>query len=146
MKLTLPLELGEPRERLTQPEEPVGDIELVLGLLPGGGDVQRPGGRDARLAGLDELGDGDVDDALAAGLGAGNAEQAVDLAAGTLARGPGDLVRVVTRRNSGGLGHFCLALHVLAWFMQAGLYHHLPSFPGLPPTPQYLSGPFGVGP
>jgi len=68
------------------------DIELVLGLLPGAGDVQRPRGRDARLAGLDELGDGDVDDALAAGLGAGDAEQAVDLAAGTLARGPGELV------------------------------------------------------
>ena len=90
--MTLALELREPRQRLGQAEEPVGDIELVLGLLPGAGDVQRPGGRDARLSRLDELGDGDVDDALAAGLGAGDAEQAVDLTAGTLACGPGELV------------------------------------------------------
>jgi hypothetical protein len=67
-------------------------IQLVLGLLARAGDVQRPGGRDARLARLDELGDGDVDDGLAAGLGAGDAEQAVDLTAGTLARRPRELV------------------------------------------------------
>jgi hypothetical protein len=69
------------------------DVQLVLGLLPGTGDVQRPGGRDARLTRLDELRDGDVDDTLAAGLGAADAEQAVDLTAGTLARGPRELVR-----------------------------------------------------
>ena len=67
-------------------------IQFVFGLLPGAGDVQRPGGRDARLAGLDEFGDADVDDTLAAGLGAGDAEQAVDLAASALACGPGELV------------------------------------------------------
>ena len=68
------------------------DVELVLGLGPGTGNVQRPRRPDAGLAGLDEFRDGDVDDALAAGLGAGDAEQAVDLAAGTLACGPRELV------------------------------------------------------
>ena len=47
----------------------------------------------ARLAGLDELRDGDVDDALAAGLGAGNTQQAVDLPRSALARRAGELVR-----------------------------------------------------
>ena len=68
-------------------------VEPVLRLRPGLGDVERPGRADAGLAGLDEFGQGDVDDSLAAGLGAGDAEQAVDLAAGTLACGPGELVR-----------------------------------------------------
>ena len=88
----LALELREPRERLGQAEEPVGHVEPVLGLGPGTGDVERPGRADARLAGLDEFRQGDVDDTLAAGLGAGDAEQAVDLTAGALACGPGKLV------------------------------------------------------
>ena len=88
----LALELSKPAEGFAEAEETVGDVELVLGLLARAGDVQRPGGRDARLARLDELGDGDVDDALAAGLGAGDAEQAVDLTAGALARRAGKLV------------------------------------------------------
>jgi len=93
--------------------------------------VKRPGGTgDPGLAGLDEFRQGDVDDALAAGLGAGDAEQAVDGLGETLACRAGELVPealFVTRRRSGGSGHFCLTLHVLARFVQAGLYHHLAS-------------------
>ena len=103
--MTLSLELRKPRKGLGQSEETVGDVELVLGLLARAGDVQRPRGRDARLAGLDELGDGDVDDALAAGLGAGDAEQAVDLAAGALACGPGELVRCCYSPPQGAAGY-----------------------------------------
>ena len=90
--MTLPLELREPRKRLAEPEEPIGDVELVLRLLPALRQVQRPGGRDACLAGLDEFRDGDVDDSLAAGLGAADAEQAVDLTGSALASGPGEFV------------------------------------------------------
>lgn len=90
--MTLPLELGQPRERLGQAEEPVGHVEPVLGLGPGAGDVERPGGADARLAGLDEFGQGDVDDSLAAGLATGDAEQAVDLLGQALPGGPWEFV------------------------------------------------------
>lgn len=66
--------------------------EAVLGLLPSTGDVERPGRADARLAGLDEFRQGDVDDSLAAGLGTGDAQEAVDLLAEALACGPRELV------------------------------------------------------
>ena len=88
----LALELGEPAEGFREPEEAVRHVELVLSLFSRPRDVQRPGGRDARLTRLDKLRDGDVDDTLAAGLGTGDAEQAVNLPAGTLACGPGELV------------------------------------------------------
>ena len=90
--MTLPLELGQPRERLGQAEEPVGHVEPVLGLLPSTRDVERPGRADARLAGLDEFRQGDVNDALAAGLGAADAEQAVDLLGQALTGRAGELV------------------------------------------------------
>lgn len=123
-------ELGEPAQGLREPEEPVGDIEGVLRLLPGRRDVVRP--RSARQRAGDQLGLGDVDDALAARLGAGDADETADLTGSALAGRSGQLVRVVTRRSeeSAGRPHFWVALHVLAWFVQAGLYHHLPSFSG----------------
>ena len=68
-------------------------VELVLGLRPGAGDVQRPGRRDTRLTGLDKLRDGDVDDSLAAGLATRDTQQAVDLPRSSLARRAGELVR-----------------------------------------------------
>ena len=119
--MTLALELREPGERLGEPEEPVGDVELVLRLLARRREVERPRRVRQRAAGLHQLGKADVDDALAAGLGAGDAEQAVDLAAGTLACGPGELVaeqgvdRVDKTRQfcyaarSAGLPHFWVA-------------------------------------
>lgn len=117
-KLTLALELREPRQRLRQAEEPVGDIQLVLGLAPGGRDVQRPGGRDARLAGLDEFGNGNVDDTLTAGLGATNSQQAINLPGCTLTCGAREFVAeqsidwIIIVTAIGRLGHFCLALHI----------------------------------
>ena len=94
-KLTLPLELGEPRQRLGQPEEPVGDVQLVLSLGASLREVDRPVGRAAvdRVGRrLDELGDGDVDDTLTAGLGAGDTQQAVDLTGSALPGRAGELV------------------------------------------------------
>ena len=92
LKLTLPLELREPRKRLAEPEEPIGDVELVLRLLPALRQVQRPGGVGQGTAGLHKLRDADVDDTLTAGLGAADAEQAVDLTGSALASGPGEFV------------------------------------------------------
>ena len=69
------------------------DIQFVLSLLSGLREVERPAGAPGVAQGAaDQFGDGDVDDALTAGLGAADAEQAVDLTAGTLACGPGELV------------------------------------------------------
>ena len=109
--------------RFTVPYQ-LRDVQLVLGLAAGLGQVQRPrapGATGDGAAGLHELRHGDVDDALTAGLGAGDADQAVDLAAGTLACGPGELVaeqgvdRVDKTRQfcyaarSAGLPHFWVA-------------------------------------
>src|SRR5512146_1268866 len=66
--------------------------EAVLGLRPSGGKVQRPRAADAGLAGLDEFRQGDVDDTLTAGLGTGDAQEAVDLLGQALTRGPWEFV------------------------------------------------------
>ena len=124
---SLAFKLGEPRERLGQSEKAIWNIELVFRLLSGAGDVKRPRGRDARLAGLDEFGNGDVNDTLTAGLGATNSQQAINLPGCALTCGARefvakkciDWITIVTA--IGRLGHFCLALHVLAWSVQTGL-------------------------
>lgn len=115
----LALELSEPRERFGQTEETVRNVQTVLRLTARTRDVQRPRAADAGLTGLDELGEADVDDSLTAGLGAADAEQAVDLLAEALTCGPRELVakqRIPVcyspLTQSGGLPRFRVALHL----------------------------------
>src|ERR1035441_556006 len=85
-------ELSQPRNRLRTPKKPIRDIQGVLRLTAGSGQVQRPRGARQRTARLDQLGDGDVDDSLAAGLAAGDADDAADLPRHALTCGAGELV------------------------------------------------------
>jgi hypothetical protein len=105
----------------------VRDVQRHEGLRARGRQVERVVREGT--AGLDELGDRDVQDALTTGLRTGDADGEPLDTASTLARGPRELVAVALLLLSAvigaGVGHFCRPLHVLAWFVQAGLYHHL---------------------
>ena len=81
---------GRPSKR------PIGDIEERLCLTAGSRQVQRPVGEGS--TGLDQLGDGDVEDTLAACLRPGDAGDHALLRARALPLGAGELVRVVTPR------------------------------------------------
>jgi hypothetical protein len=89
---SLAFKLGQPGKRLRKAEETIRHIQFVFGLFSGTGDIQRPCTGNSSLTRLDEFGDGDVDDALAAGLRTRDAEQAVDLAASTLTCGAREFV------------------------------------------------------
>ena len=111
---------GRPSKR------PIGDIEERLCLTAGSRQVQRPVGEGS--TGLDQLGDGDVEDTLAACLRPGDAGDHALLRARALALGARELVapaKSVTSRRWGRATASFPGSSASFPLMQSGAQHHL---------------------